>query len=242
MEKIAFVSDIHLEEQFPIENKVDSTSNWEKIIKDIKSRNIQKVIFGGDIGEPTAHRWFFETLKPFSVKLILGNHDNSDQISKYFWEGYDSSELFYQLENDYYKFIFLDTSSDEISRRQMSWLQSELITPKKIVIFVHHPVFPIATPIEKMAPLKNREELKQILQNSSQEITLFCGHYHMNDEMTQDNISQITTQSSSFQLVKRDDEIKVDNSVFGYRIIDFTKENIFTELIDFKNTNAQHMV
>lgn len=57
----------------------------------------------------------------------------------------------------------------------------------------------------------------------------------MNDEFELENIKQITTQSLSFQLVKNADKIQIDNSNFGYRIIEIHEDKIETHLINFKN-------
>ncbi len=101
-------------------------------------------------------------------------------------------------------------------------------------MFLHHPILRIETPVDKAYPLKNREELKSILLNFKNNVTVFCGHYHMNDEQNFKNIKQYTTQSMSFQLIKNATEIEVDNLNFGYRIIEISNDGIETELIKFK--------
>jgi hypothetical protein len=60
----------------------------------------------------------------------------------------------------------------------------------------------------------------------------------MNDKRNYKNIEQITTPSLSFQLVKDAPELQIDNSTFGYRIIEFKKDAIETELILFDSTDA----
>jgi 3',5'-cyclic-AMP phosphodiesterase len=62
---------------------------------------------------------------------------------------------------------------------------------------------------------------------------VLCGHYHMNDEQKFKNIKQFTTQSLSFQLIKKSEEIKIDNRSFGYRIIEIYERKIKTQLINF---------
>lgn len=66
MQKNAFITDIHLDEAFPKEAGVDSHKNWNWILNDLQSKNIQEVIFGGDIGEYTSNNYFFESLKAFN--------------------------------------------------------------------------------------------------------------------------------------------------------------------------------
>ncbi len=233
MKRIAFVTDIHLNEEFPLENNVNPAKNFETVLADIERRNINEVIFGGDIGEQTAHKYFFEKLQNLSVNIILGNHDKFDNVKVYFNNEREKKELYYKTEDENYQYIFLDTSVDELSNTQLQWLKSELSQEKELILLIHHPVLEIETPVDKVYPLKNREELKSLLLQFKKNIIIFCGHYHMNDEQEYKNIKQYTTQSLSFQLVKTATEIEVDNKNFGYRVIEIHNDKIETELINF---------
>ena len=232
MKKIAFITDIHLGEQFPIDNNVNSKDNFEKVLTDISKRNIKKIIFGGDIGDASSHNYFFERLKDYSLNLVIGNHDKNNEVAKHFFKSIAANELYYNIENDNYKYIFLDSSSDEISNNQLQWLKLELITTKKVILFIHHPILEIETAVDKLYPLKNREILKSELVEFGKKITLFCGHYHMNSEIEFKNITQFITQSMSFQILKNVKEIEIDNSSFGYRIINLQDDKIETEIIN----------
>jgi 3',5'-cyclic-AMP phosphodiesterase len=235
MKRIAFLTDVHLDEQFPIDNNVNPAKNFEMVLADLSKQGITEIIFGGDIGEASAHNYFFNAIKHFSFKLILGNHDKYEQVKEHFSDDFNKEELFYKVEEGNYLYLFLDTSLDEISNNQLQWLQSEFATNKKIILFIHHPVLSINTAVDKLYPLKNREQLRALLLSYEKNVTLFCGHYHMNDEQDLENIKQITTQALSFQLVKESDEIKVDTSNFGYRIIEIYEDKIETHLIHFKS-------
>lgn len=234
MRQIAFITDIHLDEQFPLDNNVIPTKNFERVLSDIEKRQITEVVFGGDIGESTAHNYFFKKLQNLSKNLILGNHDKLENVKSHFIKDKDNQELYYKSEDANYQYIFLDTSFDELSKTQLNWLKHELLESKELILFVHHPVLEIQTPVDKVYPLKNRNELKEVLLSFKQSITIFCGHYHMNDVQEYKNIKQYTTQSMSFQLVKKATEIEVDNKNFGYRIIKIYRDKIVTELINFK--------
>jgi 3',5'-cyclic-AMP phosphodiesterase len=164
----------------------------------------------------------------------LGNHDKFDEVKKYFSVDDSKNELYYKVEDENYLYLFLDTSLDEVSDNQLNWVQSEL-NNKAIILFIHHPILPINTPVDKLYPLKNREQLERILLEYKENITVFCGHYHINDEQEHENIKQFTTQSLSFQLVKNATEIETDNKNFGYRIIEIGDDKIETQLINFEN-------
>lgn len=233
--KIAYVTDIHLDEQFPHDLGVDSRKNWEIILKDISSREIDEIIFGGDIGEKSANKWFFESLHNYDFALTLGNHDYFSEVIKYYNTGIDKKqkEFYYSQERDYYKFIFLDSSSESISQEQFDWLKRELLTTKSILLFVHHPILAVDAEVDKRFALIERDRIKTALLNFENDVIVFCGHYHFEDERTNDNIWQYITPASSYQVEKIPNEIKVNNETFGYRIIELNKKEINTELIMF---------
>ncbi len=74
MRKIAFITDIHLDEQFPIDNNVIPTKNFETVITDIEKRKINEVIFDGDIGELSAHKCFFDKLQNISLTVLRSSN------------------------------------------------------------------------------------------------------------------------------------------------------------------------
>ncbi|WKK66253.1 metallophosphoesterase family protein [Lutimonas zeaxanthinifaciens] len=229
--KIAFICDLHLDEKNPEIYGVDPKKNWKQILDDIKQRNINDIIFGGDIGASTAYAWFFKSLEPFNYEIIMGNHDTYQDASNYYRRGIDKSVLFFSKNLAGYKFIFLDTSAKVLSKNQLIWLSEELRTDLKIVIFIHHPVLGVDTPIDSKHPLQNRNEVLKVLAASQKNIDIFSGHYHMNDERIYGKVRQVITLSSVFQVIKEADEIEIDASFFGYRIITFGEESISSETV-----------
>jgi len=210
--------------------------NWRRIIADLKLKNITDIIFGGDIGAETGYKLFFETLENFSINLVLGNHDNFNQVSKYFNPHKNENELYYFFEDDHNRFIFLDTSTEKLNDNQLTWLKKNLETEKSLILFIHHPILKVPTKIDELYPLKNRVEIKNMLVKTKKSITIFSGHYHMNDEQIENNVRQIITQSSSYQIEKTTNEISINAFDFGYRIIEIEQNLIKTELVNFKNS------
>lgn len=233
MKTIAFLTDVHLNEQFPLDHNVTPGENLKRVLRDVSERNIEEIIFGGDIGDTSSHPEFFDMLKPYKLKLILGNHDQFKEVKKYFNPNPDRAELYYTSEDAYFKCIYLDSSSEVVSNEQLEWLKTELITDKKPIVFIHHPIVELDTPIDKLYPLKNRDLVKSIFTEVVKEIILFCGHYHMNDESTFRNLKQLTNQALSFQIIKNAEDLQIDNLNFGYRILKFEGDTIETELINF---------
>ncbi len=239
-QKIAYITDLHVDEQFPKDYNVDAHLNWQIILKDVSEKNISKIIYGGDIGELSSNQWFFDTLKDYDLELTLGNHDKFSEVKKYYKGAMNLTvpELYYSREEEQYKYIFLDSSAGCISKQQFDWLKSELLESKKILLFIHHPILSINTEADRQFALKGREELKQLLLDSDLEIVIFCGHYHMSDYSIQNNVEQYITPASSVQVVKNDREIIFNGETFGYRIIDFNSNRVETELVMFSHEKA----
>lgn len=238
MKRIAYITDIHLDEKFPVENGVNPRKNWKLILEDVANKNIDEIIFGGDIGEKESNQWFFESLKDFKINIILGNHDHFSEVLKHYSKDSLNSttrELYYSYEDNCLKYIFLDSSSGEIIQNQYQWFKRELITDKKVILFIHHPVLGVETAVDKQFPLRGRKKINEELQNFSQEVIIFCGHYHMNDERTIGNVNQFITPSASYQIRKNSKTIEVDNSTFGYRIININKDKIDSEIFLHKD-------
>ena len=234
MKQVAYITDIHLDDSFPIDAGVDPRKNWQTILADVRKRNITDIILGGDMGEPVSLEWFFDSLKGFTINMSLGNHDKFQEIVKYcskHSEGTD--ELYYSLEEGDFKYIFMDSSSNRISDPQFHWLLYEMITDKQILLFIHHPLLEVDTQVDKLYPLLNRDQVRSALRDIPSNITVFAGHYHMNDEKKMGNLRQHVTHAASVQLVKDAPFIETDNSTFGYRILTINEDNIETELVTF---------
>ena len=180
---ITYITDLHAEEDFPKNNGVDEKARWNHILEDIKSRGITNIVFGGDIGTPESNAWFFDSLKDFSVDITLGNHDTFDEVVQHFGSDLSSvtGQLCYSKEDDFFRYIFLDSSKGVINQEQLNWLNNELQFQKKKLVFIHHPVIGINVEADRAYTLADRDQVLEILTNSAQPIILFCGHYHMND-------------------------------------------------------------
>ncbi|WP_378177000.1 metallophosphoesterase family protein [Aquimarina sp. SS2-1] len=233
IKRVAYITDTHIDEDFPKTVGVNARKNWITILNDIASRGIGEIIFGGDIGEKSSNSWFFESLTVYEICISLGNHDDFSEVIKYYKTNVlaNPKELFYSRELDFFKCIFLDSSKEVISETQLTWLKTELITTKKVLLFVHHPILAIPNMMDKRFSLKRREKIQDVLEQVPNDITIFCGHYHMEDHYRYKNITQFITPAASYQIEKNPKEIKVHNNVFGYRVIELLEDQILTEVI-----------
>ncbi len=235
MKRIAYVTDVHLDESYITEQGIDPGNNWKRILADIKNRGIQEIIFGGDIGLEESYAYFFESLKAFDLKLTLGNHDQSQLIRKYFPNYFNkgSDELYYLIEDAQRRFIFLDSSSFEISSAQLKFIKESIETDHSIFVFIHHPLIKVDTPVDAQYPLQNRQAVMDLFMAIDQPIHVFCGHYHMEDQRSVANVQQVITMAASYQLNKTAPVIETGSKDFGYRILSFNDKDVRTELVQF---------
>lgn len=247
---IAYLTDAHLGQKVVFEGVIGSSkmsyhfepdehkNNVKSIFDDIIKRGITEVVFGGDIGTGETIKWFFDLINTYKFKLstVLGNHDTFAEVAKYYKNDFveGENEMNYAHEDTYLKYIYLDSSANTVSTIQQNWLEEELKTTKKVVLFIHHPVLDIDTPLDKIgAALKGKDQLKDLLQESGKDITIFCGHYHMDDENTDKNIRQFLTPAASYQIDKQAETVIVNQKTFGYRLIEINKDLITSQAVTF---------
>jgi Icc protein len=169
--------------------------------------------------------------------MVLGNHDTFSTASQYYNNGLTEgrNEMMYSFEEIHFRCLVLDSSTNLVSTDQLVWLEQQLNTPKNVLIFIHHPVLEINTPLDKIgAALKERDKLKKVLVDSKTDTTIFCGHYHMADEAIEENIKQITTIAASYQIIKESTKIDTDQYTFGYRLIQIDGDLLKTDAILLK--------
>ena len=228
IQKIAHITDMHLDEEFPYENQTSARKRFKNVLKDIKNKNISHVVCTGDIGEGKGVQFFFEQFKNTNLSITLGNHDKFMEVSKHYDLGvdYDSQKIYSSILHEYCKLIYLDSSEGIIDQKQLIWLEKELITDKPIIIFIHHPIIALNLKVDEIGKLKNRQKVISILTKVKNEIIIYCGHYHMDSYSIYKNIAQYITPAIAFQIKKDFNKIEIDSSISGYRIIHIRNNGI----------------
>lgn len=234
MKQIAFITDLHLGEKGPAKKGADQRKNWQRVLEDLRARDIRQIIFGGDLGESRDIEQLFSEVRDFEFDVILGNHDSYSKIKKYYTAGGDPEELFYAKTIGSHHCIFLDSSSYKVSPRQQQFLREQLELAAKPVIFIHHPVVNIGTWMDKNHPLKNRDEVKAVIQNSPKQVSMFSGHYHLSHNVVEGNIIQVISPAVSYQILYNPTANVSDISEFGYLILDLSDEELKVEKIIFE--------
>ena len=238
-ESIAHITDLHLDEAYPLKIGIQTRKRFDDILKDIEYKNITRVVCTGDIGENEGIQYFFEQLKTKTLSLTLGNHDTFAEISKHYSKGadYDSQKLYSSTLKKYYKFIYLDSSEGIIDKKQLSWLKKELILQKPIIIFMHHPVIGLNVKVDKIGKLKNREEVVTLLTKTTNKVEIYCGHYHMESTLNYKNITQYITPAVSFQVEKNPNVVETNTTFFGYRIIEIDNSTKSSKIQLFRDAD-----
>ncbi|CAL2103512.1 3',5'-cyclic-nucleotide phosphodiesterase [Tenacibaculum sp. 190130A14a] len=236
--KIAHITDIHLDEIFVQKQGISARTRLKKVLQHISSYHINEIVCTGDIGEDTGLSFFFKVCRKFNLSITLGNHDSYLKVINHIPSKISvTSKLYYSKEENQHKFIYLDSSSGEIDTLQLIWLQKELISEKQIIIFIHHPILKLSLKVDEIGALKNRNEVHNLLIKQTNNITVFCGHYHLNNTSTYKNITQHITPATSFQIKKHTDKIEIDSKYYGYRIIELNEAGISTKTQFVNDTN-----
>ncbi len=237
--RIAQITDLHLDESYPKGHQTEGRKRFLQIINDIKKEQISSIICTGDIGESESVPYFFKQLEPFSLAVSLGNHDSFDVVSKHFNRSVHPTirKLDYTTETKFHKFIFLDSSEGKIKKQQLDWLKKELQSSKDVVLFTHHPIIGLNLKVDEIGALENRDEVQLILINHYKKISIFCGHYHMENILIHKNIKQMITPSVSFQIIEHPNKILTNTNEFGYRILEIDQRSITSKVKMIKNAN-----
>lgn len=233
IKKIAHITDIHLGDKTAIERGIDPKQNLNAVLDAVASIGVDEIVCTGDIGEKETYKWFFKKVEEYKpgYKITLGNHDDYKEATNSFHlKTSGKEELYYSIEEEFYKYIFLDSSSGTISASQLNWLKDEATALKKIIVFLHHPLLGLETGIDNIYPLTNRDEVVAILQQCRQPVNIFCGHYHMPDKRSEGRLTQYITPAVSFQVKKFSPTIEIKAGNFGFRIITLTEMAVTTQL------------
>ena len=233
---VAHLTDPHLDEDAPEGCSFSPLENWLRAIEHIKQHPVDRIVFGGDIGAVSAHQHFFESIAdcrtPFN--LVLGNHDQYSAVSKFYSKTLQDDAMVYaEPISTRWHGLFLDSSVEEIGLAQIAWLKNSLLKSGPVIVFNHHPIFKVQTPVDTIAALKDREIIQQIFLEHPHPVLLFCGHYHLEDESQIKNVRQFITPAVSYQGVKESNYVQLDDSYFAYRRIEISKDHVSTELVRF---------
>lgn len=175
------------------------------------------------------------------VYNLVGNHEQKtieiDELEKLF----NHKPLYYSFDQENYHFIVLFSERKDllVFDDQKNWLKKDLDnTNKKTVVFVHHALADQDLTGNfwfennpKRSLVKNREEIRQILENSKKVVAVFNGHLHWNKMDVHNDIPYFNIQS----LVENFKNEDIPSN--SYAIIELTPEIID---VDIQGADREH--
>jgi len=234
--KIIQLTDLHIGDEAEMPFGVDVRQNFLDMLQHITNETFDHLVISGDIcfRDPDAsiYEWvkaqLNELKKPYSI--IAGNHDSNTLINQIYYQQ-QASTLYYTRILNGYKIFFLDSGPGTISQEQLKWFKDELTFNAMNVVFIHHPPLHAGVPyMDSNHGLKNKEEIIRLLNTYTEPIHFFCGHYHLEKTITQNNTHVHITPSLFFQLDERFTDFKIESHRIGYRKIELSGQNLYTSV------------
>ncbi len=247
--KIAQITDLHIVPEKERAYGVNVRENFNKILESIEKEkdDIDYLVVTGDIsfreGTQIIYNWVKNKLDKTGIEyfIIPGNHDDTCLMQKIFnipVEINSDNEIYYKKDFGFGEVLFLDTSKDDMSENQMKWLEESLSkNGKQYLVFMHHP--PVKTGMKYMDrdhALKNISQLEEIFNKLQHPIPVFCGHYHTEKEVAENNMLVHITPSGFFQLDSTSKEFRVETYNIGWRKITWNSQGINSR-VSYLNDN-----
>jgi Icc protein len=245
--KIIQLSDLHIGKQGETPEGVDVRANFISALNRVRKESPELLIITGDLcswdGDMKIYQWIKDQLSETAIpfRIIPGNHDNPEMIIELFNLKTESrdNELYFQEKFDDFNCLFLDSSSDKISRNQLEWVKHIIEKEYKngevnSLVFLHHPpVFCGNHFMDSHFALENKEELMDGLTSFAGVKAVFCGHYHQELSISKEDLNVYITPSLWFQIDPDDkgDTPVVQTYKTGFRIINIDNGKIDTEII-----------
>jgi len=241
MKKIAQITDLHVDDYLAKGFQIDARKNFENALNLAQGRGISAVILTGDLGASESSDWLFELVRGhgFDFQIILGNHDHlaDFQHLDFLKPLVKEDGLYFSKMIENVECIFLDSSAAEIGKTQLDWLRQISKSKDPLFIFIHHPILDCGDTIaDRLFPLKNRDEVRQVLVETGRDVSIFCGHYHYRNavETRESNLHQFLTPSIFGQIKQYGEEIEPDGGYIAYRELWVEGKEFQTEVIEVK--------
>jgi len=235
------ISDIHIADKGVNPEHVDVRDKFIKIIDSISDEEFDFLVITGDLcyreTKLEIYQWIKSHLKSINkpIYVISGNHDDSLLIANEFNlnKYIKNSELYYYIKKKGKHFIFLDTGKGTMTDDQYTWLEKTIktIDEEDIYIFMHYPPILANVPhMDKKWQFKQNRRFQKIINSNSNQYHIFCGHYHMERTIKNNNITIYITPSTFFNLNPNTEYFEIDNYLAGYRRIKISDNKFITDV------------
>ncbi len=224
--KIAQITDLHLCDGLAECFQINSKNNINKIFEDIKTENIDMLIFTGDFGSVEGIEYLNKKLKELKIEyyVVLGNHDKKENLIE---NGIiDNSYLCDRtIIKDEFIIHLLDSSKGYLDDIQIENISNQINVNKKNILFTHYPIIKSnRNVLDREFGIKlTQEQFNKII---NLDIDIFCGHFHCYTESKINKIKQVTCPAAIMQIGEKDNKIITESFQFGYNIIEIKNKEI----------------
>lgn len=246
--KLIQITDLHVANEDEFTHGVNVRQNFLDILQAAQSFSPDHLILSGDLafdtGNEQAYRWMKAHLDTLGIpySIIAGNHDDTAIMANVFevepllTEG----ELYYKLSlADNQQVLMLETAKGTMSSNQLSWLGNELAQlGGPAIVFMHHP--PVVGGVPHMDvnyPLRNMEEVQEVLLRHPFPVYVFCGHYHVEKMLCMKNLTIHITPTTYFQMKWQQAEFQLDHLRIGLREIVLRPDGVLESTVVYYEGN-----
>ncbi len=157
----------------------------------------QHIVFTGDLahdGDCDAYQSLRKITQEIRIPItfMMGNHDRRELFSQVFPSVIFDANHFLQsrISINPYELLFLDTLQESESsnnkhqgflcEKRLGWLDAtlEASKQKKVIIFMHHPAFPVGFKAMDRIRLANSESFFSVLEKYNNVVHIISGHIH----------------------------------------------------------------
>ncbi len=228
--KIAQITDLHIDLNGEFPFNIDVRKNFLDILEMVVKSSPDHLVVSGDLcvdkGLEKIYYWIKSHLDqlPFPYEIMSGNHDNSSVMAHVFEREHllNDGEFYFAKRLGRTHCLFLDSAKGYHSENQLKWLKRQLKSnTEDLIVFIHHPPVKAGVPfMDNKYPLQDMEALQNIFFNYPHQITVFCGHYHVEKTIVLNNITVMITPSCFFQINQSSEAFAVDHHRIAMRSIE----------------------
>lgn len=229
--RIVQLTDLHVGLENEDTYGVDVRQNFLQILGKAKAQNPDLLVISGDLcyrdGDARIYAWIKDHLDQSGLpyEVMSGNHDDPVLLAQAFGreELLKDKELYFNRTYDDRTVLFLDTTTYEISEKQLEWLSEALQAIEgPALVFMHHPPLPSGVPfMDTKHNLRNMEAVQAVFFKHPHSVQVFTGHYHVEKIVTKRNLTVHITPSCFFQIGQRSEGFEVDHYRIALRTIDW---------------------
>lgn len=194
MLNLTHISDTHVSELGKSVNGLNTRKKFRDILEVLKQRSPDGIILTGDLAHPqgsaTVYKWMKERLDALEIPYIItpGNHDDPSLLIETFNLKNQPPHVILTglvvMKGE--SLLFLESADEKLKENQSKWLLNEMKgQAQQCILFMHHPPCVCDVPfMDKNYPYKNPDFFQQTILESGRDLTVFCGHYHVEKELT----------------------------------------------------------